>query len=61
MAMIAEHRSDLKPFTGNGDFSIWPKNSWVEQESLCLTLKISYYDATNSVLKYSDNLFIDEC
>ena len=29
MAMRAEHRSNLQPFTGNGDVSIWVKNSRV--------------------------------
>ena len=29
LAISAEHRSNLQPFTGNGDVSKWVKNSWV--------------------------------
>ena len=32
MAMSAEHRSNLQPFTDNGDVSIWVNNSqWDEK------------------------------
>ena len=48
MAMSAEHRSKLHHFTGNGDISIWMKNSWVGRkkksmpEKRTTTLNIPY-------------------